>query len=143
MLGFKKFLSGSANRLQGRTDLLEAICASASLIAAADGKIEDAEVAQALTVITNNQTLSASFDARAIEGCMDKMLARAKGGFSGRAGLMKEIDDVGGKGVAEDCEVVFLVALDVAYADGSVGPEEQKMIDKLSSALKVDAKKFQ
>ena len=36
----KEKLAGGAKRMQGRTDLLEAVCASAALVAAADGSID-------------------------------------------------------------------------------------------------------
>jgi tellurite resistance protein len=140
--GLKKKLAGGASRVSGRTDLLEAVCASAALVAAADGNISDEEVGQAITVVTNNELLSSAFDARTIEAVMDKMLARAKGGFSGRAGLMKEIADIADKS-AEDAEMVYLIALDVAYADGDVGDKEREQMGKIAKSLKVDPSKFE
>lgn len=130
---FKDKITGASSRLNGRTDALEAVCAAAALIAAADGDIADDEVASTLNVIANNETLSNAFDVRTIEQTADKMLKRAKGGFSGQAGLWKEIEDVAkDKAVAED---VLLIALDVAHADGEVGEKEQKVLTKLSAKL--------
>lgn len=136
--GLKNKLGGAGKRMSGRTDLLEAVCASAALVAAADGNIDDGEVAQALQVVQNNQALSSAFDARTIEQTMDKMLNRAKGGFSGRAGLQKEINDVANKGVFDDNEAVFLIALDVASADGDIGAKEKEVIAKLAKQLGVN-----
>lgn len=137
----KSILSGAGNRVAGRTDILEAVCASAALVAAADGNIDDGEVAAALGVVNNNEVLSAAFDAGTIERTMDKMLKRAQGGFSGRAGLYKEIDDIGGKDFA-DREITYLIALDVAHADGEVGDKEKKTLDQIATRLKVDPSKY-
>lgn len=140
-LGFGKKLDGAAKRIGGQTDILEACCSSAALLAAADGNISDEEVASAIQTVKNNETLSNAFDARTIETTMDKMLARAKGGFSGRNGLMKEINDIAQKDF-EVCETVYLIALDVAHADGEVGEKEQQVLNKIASALKIDPNKY-
>ena len=136
--GLKNKLSGAGKRISGRTDLLEAVCASAALIAAADGSISDDEVAQALQVVQNNETLSSAFDARTIEQTMDKMLGRAKGGFSGRNGLNTEIAQVGSKGVHEENEIIYLIALDVAYADNDCGTKEKEVLSKLAKSLGIN-----
>jgi tellurite resistance protein TerB len=129
-----------SNRIQGRTDLLEAVCASAALIAAADGDIADNEVEAAINVVTNNEGLAKAFDARTIETTMDKMIKRAKGGFSGRQGLWKDIDDISKD--FNDSEAVYLIALDVAYSDDDVGAKEKEALSKLAQRLKVDPSKY-
>lgn len=136
----KERLAGGANRLQGRTDLLEAVCASAALVAAADGSIDDSEIEATIKAVTANEALNTAFDARQIEGCMQRMLDRAGGGRVGQMNLMKELDDIAGS--TEDSEMVFLTALDIADADGEIDPAEQVMIDKIAKRLGVNASNY-
>ncbi|MFV1627972.1 tellurite resistance TerB family protein [Phaeobacter sp. JH203A] len=142
MLGkLKERLSGGANRLQGRTDLLEAVCASAALVAAADGSVEDSEIEATIKAVTANEALNTAFDARQIEGCMQRMLDRAGGGRVGQMNLMKELDDINGN--TDDSEMVFLTALDIADADGEIDPGEQAMIEKIAKRLGINAASYQ
>lgn len=129
----KEKLTGGAKRLSGRTDLLEAVCAGAALVAAADGDIDDSEVEATIKAVTSNETLNTAFDARSIEGCIMRMIDRSNGGRVGKMGLYKEIDDVASN--AEDAEVVLLTAMDIADADGSVSPEETAVLEKIAGKL--------
>jgi tellurite resistance protein TerB len=131
--GLKEKLSGSAKRMSGRTDLLEAVCAGAALVAAADGDIDDAEVEATIKAVTANETLNTAFAANAINGCIERMLDRANGGRVGKLGLYKEIEDVAGN--AEEGEIVLLTAMDIADADGSVDPSEKAVLEKIASKL--------
>lgn len=127
---FKKLaekLGGASQRIAGRTDILEACCASAALVAAADGDIDDGEVEAAIAAVKSNETLNQAFGDQAIMACMDKMLQKANGSFTGRAALMKEIGDI----AKEDGETVFLVALDVAAADGDIDEKELAVLNKV------------
>lgn len=128
------------NRVAGRTDLLEAVAAGAALIAAADGDISDDEVKTAINVIKNNDVLSKAFSQVQIDNAIGAQIDRAKGGFSGRRKLWQEIEEVA-KDPA-DAETVALIVLDVAWADNSVSTEEQAVIDKVGSTLKIDMKKL-
>jgi tellurite resistance protein TerB len=132
--------TATVSRVSGRTDLLEGVCASAALIAAADGNIGPEEVTTAIDVVKNNETLGSAFDARTIETTMDKMLNRAKGGYSGQAQLYKEISEIGKN--PEDGETVYLIALDVAFADGNCDAKERAVITNLAKYLGVDANKY-
>lgn len=141
MLGkLKERLSGGANRLQGRTDLLEAVCASAALVAAADGSVDDSEIEATIKAVTANEALNTAFDARQIEGSMQRMLDRASGGRVGQMNLMKELDDINSS--SEDAEMVFLTALDIADADGEIDKSEQAMIEKIAKRLGVNASSY-
>ncbi len=141
MLGkLKERLSGGANRLQGRTDLLEAVCASAALVAAADGSVDDSEIEATIKAVTANEALNTAFDARQIEGSMQRMLDRASGGRVGQMNLMKELDDINSS--SEDAEMVFLTALDIADADGEIDKSERAMIDKIAKRLGVNASSY-
>ena len=130
-------LAGGAKRMQGRTDLLEAVCASAALVAAADGDVADEELEATVSAVKANENLRVAFKENEIEACIDKMLSRAAGGRVGRMNLMKELDDI----PQEDGEMVLLTALDIAEADGNIDDDEKAVIDKIAKkfGLKADA----
>ena len=131
----KSKVSGMVNKFSGRKDFLEAVCASAALVASADGEITDAEVTKTVEVIKSNPSLSAAFKVSDIERTADAMLKRVQAGRTGRAGVLKEVQDVSSdKAMAE---VVYLTALDVAEADGSIGTHEQAVLSKLANVLGV------
>ena len=133
---FGKKAEAAVQKFSGRTDFLEAVCAAAALIAAADGEIEDSEVKATIKAVKANKSLSAGFDQSAIETCINKMLERAGGGRVGRMGLWEEIREV-----AKDAEMsqgVVLTALDVAEGDGEIEPEEKVVLDRLAKELSVD-----
>lgn len=145
-MGFlSRVLGGQADaavkRLNGRMDALEAVCAAAALTASADGDISDTDVEIAGKTVRNNATLRAAFDDRAIEKCLDTMFERAKGGRSGRVGLMNEIGDVVDKD-PEIAEAVYLMAVDVAEGEGGIDPKEQAILDKIAQRLKIDPRKY-
>jgi tellurite resistance protein len=131
---FKDKLSANKNRMNGNTDLLEAVCAAAALVAAADGDIDDSEVEATVGAVKANHVLADAFKAREVETCINKMLDRAGGGRTGRMGLYKEIRDVAGK-EKEDRELVLLTALDIADADGNLDDAEKKVLDKIAGEL--------
>jgi len=131
--GLKEKLSGGAKRMSGRTDLLEAVCAAAALVAAADGSVDDSEINATAKAVTANETLNTAFSAREIEGSIQRMLDRANGGRVGKMGLYKEIGDVADN--AEDGEIVLLTAMDIADADGEVSPEEKAVLEKIAGKL--------
>lgn len=131
--GLKDKLTGGAKRMAGHTDFLEAVCAAAALVAAADGDIDDSEIAATVKAVASNEVLSAAFAASAIGATIDRMLDRANGGRAGRMGLWNEIEDVATK--HDQCEIVLLVAMDIADADGTVDESEQKVLEKVAKTL--------
>ena len=82
MLGklFGKRAEAAVQKFSGRTDFLEATCAAAALIAAADGEIEDAEVDATVKAVKANKALSQGFDQQTIDKTINAMLDRAGGG---------------------------------------------------------------
>ena len=128
----KSAFTGKVSKFSGRTDFLEAVCAASALVAAADGDVSDAEVNATVKSVSSNAQLASAFDQRAIEKTAETMLRRAQGGRVGRAGLMKEIDDI--KADAEMAETVLLSALDVAD-DVGISAEERAVLDKIAKAL--------
>lgn len=136
----KERFTGTVNKYSGNKDFLEAVCAASALIAAADGEVEDSEVAQIIKSITANPKLSGSFDARQIETTAETMIRRAQSGRAARLGLYAEIGDIS-KDI-EMAETVVGIAYDIAEADGEIEPQEKLVIEKIAQQLKVDLKKF-
>lgn len=141
LAALKQRLAGGANRLQGRTDLLEAVCASAALVAAADGSVEDDEIEGAIKAVKSNEALNVAFDTRQIETVMQKMLDRADGGRVGQMNLFAELDDISAN--AEDAEMVLLTAMDIADADGEVDAAEKAMIKRIADRLQLKVENYQ
>jgi len=124
-------------------DFLEAVCAAAALVAAADGDIEEAEKRKVVALITNHATLGKLYKSSDIEGTASAMFARAKDA-SGRQQLARELDDIKDKPAgAKMAEDVYLLALDIAHADGEVEPAEEKVLAKIASRLGVNPSDFE
>jgi tellurite resistance protein TerB len=132
--------TAATNRVAGRTDLLEACLASAALVAAADGNISPEEVVQAIDVVKNNETLNKAFSQQDIDATMNRMISRAKGGYSGQAQLYKELREIGND--QEDAEAVYLIAVDVAFADGTCDAKERAVLTQVAKTIGVDASKW-
>lgn len=131
----KEKLTGGASRLNGKTDLLEGICAACVLVGAADGDLSDDEGAVALDRLLNHETLSKAFSGTQIEAAFDKQAKRAKSGMSGRLALRREVEDVKAKSSAEDCEMLLVIAIDVAAADGDIGAKEMGVLRTIGQAM--------
>ena len=131
----KEKLTGGTARLNGRMDLLEGICAACVLVGAADGDLSDDEGAVALDRLMNHETLSKAFSGTQIETAFDKQAKRAKSGMSGRLALRREVEDVKGKSSSEDCEMLLVIAIDVASADGDIGPKEMAALRTIGQAM--------
>lgn len=123
-------------------DFLEAVLAASALVAAADGDIEETERRKVISVVSNHATLSKLYASNVIESTADTMFKRAKDA-SGRNQLARELDDVknrpGGQQMAEDA---YLIALDIAGADGELEPAEVDVLKKIAARLNVDTSKF-
>jgi tellurite resistance protein TerB len=124
------------------TDFLEAVCAAAALVAFADGEIEPEERAKIVSLIQKHPSLGKLYGIDVIEKTSDTMFKRAAEA-SGRQSLARELDDIKGRpDGARMGEDVYLVALDVANADGELEPEEQAVLAKIAKRLGVDASQF-
>ena len=55
---FGKKAEAAVQKFSGRTDFLEAVCAAAALVAAADGEIEDSEVKATVKAVKANKALA-------------------------------------------------------------------------------------
>lgn len=132
---WKEKLSGGASKITGKTDLLEGIAAMAALVSAADGEIEDSEVGAILDALQNHSTMSAAFKAPEIEAALNKQLARAKGGMAGKLSLKREIAEMKDKNPTDELEMAFVIAIDIALADGEIEPAEKAVLDGLGKSI--------
>lgn len=137
---FKAKADEAAKRVSGKTDVLEGGVAIAFLAAAADGSVSDDELAQAIDSVKQNKLVGGAFTQTQIEEAINKQANRIKTP-SGRVALQRELDDLA-KYPIETREDIYLIGLDVAYADGSVSPEEKVALDKAAGRLGVDPRKF-
>lgn len=138
----KEKLSGGASRLNGKTDLLEGICAACVMVGAADGDFGDDEAGIALDRLLNHETISVAFTATQIEAAFDKQAKRAKAGMSGRLGLRREVEEVKAKSTADDCEMLLVIAIDVAMADGDIGDKEMSALKTIGQAVGLDPARY-
>lgn len=131
------------NKEYGKNDdFLLAVCASSALVANADGIIEDSERTKTISLIRNHSTLSKLYNGDKIEATVDRCLKLSKD-KSGKQELARYLDHVRNTDNAKAiCEDVYLVAADIAAADGSVGPEEEQVLKKIADRLSVDTTKF-
>lgn len=143
----KKVAGGAAREVQAEygqnKDFLEAVCAASSLVAWADGNLEQNEKTKVIALIQNHPSLGQLYKADQIEQVAQTMFSRGKD-KSGRQLLARELDDLKGKpNASQMAEDVFLLASDIALADGTVQPEEEEVLKKLATRLGVDASKFE
>lgn len=141
----KKAFKAGAKEVQAdysqNKDYLEAVCAASALVAYADGELEDSERQKVTRTIANHPTLGKMYQPNVVETTVDTMFKRAKDA-SGRQHLARELDDIKGRDGGQMAEDVYLVALDVANADGQVEPEEDVVLKKIAARLGVDTSKF-
>jgi tellurite resistance protein len=138
----KDKLTGGAARLNGNMDLLEGVCAACVLVGAADGDMSDDEAATAMDRLLNHETLSKAFSATQIEAAFDKQAKRAKSGMSGRLALRRELEDVKAKSSAEDCEMLLVIAIDVAAADGEIGAKEMGILRTVGQSMGLTVERY-
>lgn len=128
-------MAGSAKKMSGKQDLLEAACAACVFVGASDGNFDDDEAETALERIQNHDTLSKAFTQTQIDAAFDKQAKRARQGMSGRIGLKKEIQEAVTKSSTDELEMLFCIAIDVANADGSIGDKEMKALRDVGMML--------
>jgi tellurite resistance protein TerB len=148
VLGFLKKVGGAAAKevkaeYGENKDFLEAVCAASALVAAADGDIEESEKRKVLSIISNHAQLGKLYQQNVIEATADTMFKRAKDS-SGRQQLARELDDIKSRPQgAQMAEDVYLIAVDIALADGEIEPQEKDVLAKIANRLGVDPSKFE
>lgn len=138
----KEKLTGGAQRLNGKTDLLEAVCAACALIGAADGELSDDEAGIALDRLMNHEILSVAFSGTQIEQAFDKQVKRVKQGMTGRIALRREIEEAKAKSTSDDLEMLLVICIDVASADGEIGDKEMAALKTVGQAVGIDPARY-
>lgn len=141
MFGIGKKLFGAkraVKKLENR-DLMQAIVGGCLLVAAADGEISKNESAQVDLQIRANKNLE-HFGSE-ITNQVNLFTEQLQAGFRlGRMNIMREISDI--KNNPLDAEEVFVNMLTVAEGDGSISPEELKVLAEVGQALGLRVKDF-
>ena len=138
----KEMLGSGAKKLAGRTDPLEGICAASALVMAADGDISDDEVETLVVSFQNHAIIGSAFKANEIEAAVDKQLSRARKGMAGKLGLKKEIEEAASKNSSDEMEMLFMIVLDVATADGNITASERTAIDQVGKMVGFSASAY-
>ena len=138
MFGFLKKVKGAGAELAKKSvqaenkDLMEAMVCAAALIAYADGELEDEEVTKISQILDSSAALSA-FGTEPAQ-YFDKQCAALEASYRmGRLTVMKEIADV--KDNKEEAEMVLIMAIEVAFADGEMEEAEDKELKVIASKL--------
>ena len=143
MFGIFKKLKGAGTEIANKSvkaenkDLMEACVGAVTLVAYADGELEDSEVSAIQKLLGSAKQLKV-FGAE-VNQEFDRLCTRFEAGYrAGRLEVMKEIKDcAGNKGEAE---IILVLAIEVAFADGELEPDEERELGKIAQALnlKVD-----
>ena len=113
-------------------DLMEGLVCAAALIAYADGELEDEEVTKISQILDTSKALEA-FGTEPAQ-FFDKQCKVLDSSYRmGRLGVMKEIEDC--KGNKDEAEMVLIMAIEVAFADGEMEPEEEKELGAIAGKL--------
>lgn len=135
---FKKFLGKTAGEAKANfkkienRNLLEAICAGAVLVMAADGEIEKSEQIALEQIIRANDSVS-HFGAE-IQTTIQKFTDMVNaGGTTAKIKIMREIGDI--KNVPLEAEEAFAVMVDIALADGQIEDAEYKVLENVARTL--------
>ncbi len=139
---FKKAVGSAAREVKAdysqNRDFLEAVVAACALVSYADGELEDSERLKAARIIKDHPLLGKTYQSNVIEETIETLFKRAKD-RSGRNQLFRELGDIKGrpdsKQMAEDA---YLVALDIAEADGEIETEEQAVLTKIAGLFGLD-----
>ena len=138
MFGFMKKLKGKGAEIASksvkadRKDLMEAAVGIVALVAYADGELEESEVSAIQKLLASTESLKVFGDE--VNKQFDKYCARLEAGVRmGRLEIMREISDV--KNIKEDAETVLVLGIEVAFADGELEPEEEKVLNDIAGKL--------
>lgn len=141
MFGIGKKLFGAkraVKKLENR-DLMQAIVGGCLLVAAADGEISKNEAAQIDLQIRANKNLE--HFGQEITAQVNLFTEQLQAGFRlGRMNIMREIKDIASNPL--DAEEVFVNMLTVAEGDGSISPEELKVLAEIGQLLGLRPKDF-
>lgn len=127
---------------QENLDFLEAAAAACALVATHDGNADSAERNKTIAVITKNKDIGSIFSGPQIEAIVNSSIDKAAEG-SGKQELVDELKDLKNhERGAKYAQSVYLMAKDVAKADGSIGDAEGKALGILAGILGVNEGDF-
>ncbi|HGY0709322.1 TPA: tellurite resistance TerB family protein [Vibrio cholerae] len=113
-------------------DLMEAIVAGAVLVAFADGDCGNDELTKLQGIIESNDNL-AHFGSE-IGATIEKYSRMFESGARlAKVKLMKELEDV--KGDEKQKEEAFIIAIEIADADGNIDENELKVLKEIGRAF--------
>lgn len=132
LLGKKKAELGIKLHKVENKDLMEAIVAGAVLVAHADGDCSDEELGKLHDIIEANDNLKhfGSEIGKTIDQYCDMYKAGAR---LAKVKLMKEIRDVSAD--EEQKVEAFIIAIEIADADGEIDEDELKMLRLIGKEL--------
>jgi tellurite resistance protein TerB len=137
-MGFFGKLRGKVKRIENK-NLLEAIVAGCVWASAADGNIDDDEIAKMLQAIECNPSLE-HFGPEIGKSVSEMSKAFAASIQVGRTQAIRKIRAVAGN--ADECVDVVAAIFSVVAADGKIGPEEEKVVQNIAKELRVDLNQF-
>ncbi|MFK0086407.1 tellurite resistance TerB family protein [Pseudomonas sp. NPDC090755] len=138
-IGKKLFGAKRAVKKLENRDLMQAIVGGCLLVAAADGEISKNEAAQIDIQIRANKNLE--HFGQEITATVNLFTEQLQAGFRlGRMNIMREIADIKNKPL--DAEEVFVNMITVAEGDGSISPEELKVLAEVGVQLGLRPKDF-
>ncbi|QIG66722.1 putative tellurite resistance protein [Rhizobium phage RHph_TM16] len=151
MFGKKKSVLGAAASAvfkevnagqQENLDFLEAAASGTALMATVDGNADSSERNKAISVITKNKILGSVYTQPQVEAIVNAYIDKASDG-TGKQELVDELKDLKNheKG-AQYAKAVYLMAQDVAKADGTIGEREAKALEVLAGILGVNPQDF-
>ena len=145
MFGFMKKLQGSFTELANTSiksenkDLMEAMVASAVLVAYADGELSGEEMDKTRKIIesTAQLTVFGQEPMQVFDRLCDKMEASKR---QGKFDLLKEVSEV--QSGSEDAARVLIMAIEVADASGSIEGTEMDSLKLIAGKLGLKLEQF-
>lgn len=141
MFGFKrkvKELTAGLIKADNRK-FLNAVVGAGVWISAADGDIEDSEIAKLEKHLSSNKDLKI-FGAEAAKSVTHFEESFTNSIRAGRLEVRKLLEEVATN--RDEAEMVLAVVLDVAEANGSVGEAETAVANEIGKILGLDPSKF-
>lgn len=141
MFGFKrkaKELKTDLIKADNRK-LLKAAVGAGIWISSADGNIEDSEVKKLEKVISSNQHLKV-FGGETTSTVDEYEQLFTDSVRAGRLEVRKLLGEIASN--REEAELVLVIVLDVAEANGDVGDDEQAVINEIGKLLGLDPSKY-
>lgn len=138
MFGFGKKAKAKANEMKEMSikaenkDLMEAIVGAVALVAYADGELEAEEVNSIKKLLGSTKQLE-PFGAETMK-YFDTLCDRFENGFRvAKLEVMRELSDI--KATPQDAEITLVTAVEIAYADGELEPEEEKVLEQIADKV--------